>query len=62
MENFSPSRIQPLAPGEEKTPDDPRPRKQQHSKTAPAVTPATEIPELDAEPNDLPKHKLDERA
>jgi hypothetical protein len=60
MENLSPSRIQPLAPGEEKASDDPRPRKP-HPK-APPATPATTLPAVDIDADETLEHQLDERA
>jgi len=62
MENLSPSRIQPLLPDEQKSPDDPRPKKQQ-PKVVVVASRAIPLPALDdGDSNDLPPHKLDERA
>jgi hypothetical protein len=60
MENLSPSRIQPLSPGEEKTSDDPRPRKPA-PKPVPA-TPASQLPAIEDDSDGNSQHKLDERA
>jgi len=60
MENLSPSRIQPLAHGEEKPSDDPRPRKP-HPKPTPAA-PAAALPAVDIDAEETLEHKLDERA
>ena len=58
MAEISPSRIQPLPSGQEKSADDSRPRK--HEKHPAPQPSAAEPPpiDIDAEPN----HHLDERA
>jgi hypothetical protein len=58
MENLSPSRIQPLSPGEEKNRDLERPKKPEKSQAARANAPATPLVEADNEE----EHSLDERA
>jgi len=60
MENLSPSRIQPLAPGQEKASDDPRPRKP-HPKPTPAA-PAAALPAVGLDADETLEHQLDERA
>jgi hypothetical protein len=61
MANLSPSRIQSIAPGEQESTDDPRARKTPPPKPG-AITPAASIPAIDEDLDELPKHKLDERA
>jgi hypothetical protein len=58
MENLSPSRIQPLSPGDEKNRDLERPRKPEKSPAPRAKAPATPVVEAENEE----KHSLDERA
>jgi hypothetical protein len=58
MENLSPSRIQPLSPGEEKNRDPERPKKPEKM---PAVRANVSPPPL-VEAENEEKHELDERA
>jgi len=58
MENLSPSRIQPLSPGEEKNRETERQRKPEKPLAARANAPATPLVEAENEE----KHSLDERA
>ena len=58
MENLSPSRIQPLSPGEENNRDLARQKKQAKSAVALHATPGH--PPVEAENEE--KHQLDERA
>ena len=58
MENLSPSRIQPLSPGEEKNREPDRPRKPE--KPLAALAKAAAAPLVEAENEE--KHKLDEQA
>jgi len=58
MENLSPSRIQPLSPGEEKNRETERPRKPEKPLATRANAPVTPLVEAE---NDE-KHELDERA
>jgi len=58
MENLSPSRIQPLSPGEEKNRDPERPKRPEKSQAARANVPDPPLVEVESEE----KHELDERA
>jgi hypothetical protein len=58
MENLSPSRIQPLSPGEQKNQDDAAPKKSAKPQAASAKPPSP--PLLEGENEE--KHKLDEQA
>jgi len=60
MENLSPSRIQPLSPGEEKNTDDRRPLKKARSQ--PVLRGAPPPPRVDLEVDKEEEHQLDERA
>jgi hypothetical protein len=58
MENLSPSRIQPLSPGEEKNRDPEPPKKSEKMQTERASIPPPPLVEGENEE----KHQLDERA
>jgi hypothetical protein len=60
MENLSPSRIQPLSPGEEKNSDSTRSQKKAKSQAIPHKAPAPPRVDLDMDRDE--EHKLDELA
>ena len=60
MANLSPSRIEPLSPGDQKTADD-APRSRKNAKPQAALKKSA-APSVEIDTDETDKHQLDERA